>query len=320
MADNPSIRIVFMGTPEFAVASLDALCNASNIEVAAVVTVADKPAGRGQKVRMSAVKEYALSHDLPVLQPIKLKSPEFVSALEDLKADLFCVVAFRMLPEVVWSMPPKGTINLHGSLLPNYRGAAPINWAVINGETETGATTFFIEQQIDTGNVIDQARLPIGEEDTAGEVHDRMMMLGADLLVKTVQAIAQDNAPAKPQTEMMQGEMKPAPKIFREDCKVKWDQSVQHVHNFVRGMSPFPTAWTTLNGKSLKIYKGERNDTSSSHLEPGTIKVDDDQLMVACADHFYKLDTIQLEGKKRMGAADFIRGQQSLLQETIRLQ
>ena len=318
---SPSIRVVFMGTPEFAVASLAALNNDPNIDVSAVVTVADKPAGRGQKIRISAVKEYALEHGLPVLQPLKLKDPKFIESLLAFQAEAFCVVAFRMLPEIVWTMPAKGTINLHGSLLPNYRGAAPINRAVMNGETQTGVTTFFIEKEIDTGNVIAQAKMDISLNATAGGVHDEMMILGAELLRKTVLQMAANTAKAIPQEELMDiRQTKPAPKLFRKDCQINWNQHVSEVHNFVRGLSPFPTAWTHMDGKTLNIYKGTLSERPSQKKSPGTLFVENGQLFVATQDFDFELIDVQLEGKKRMPSTDFIRGQQALQSQSIQLQ
>ena len=252
----PSLRIVFMGTPEFAVASLDALVKAG-YNIAGVITAPDKPAGRGMKLTESAVKKYAVEHDLPVLQPEKLKNPAFLEELKALKADLQIVVAFRMLPEQVWSMPPLGTVNLHGSLLPQYRGAAPINWAVINGEKETGVTTFKLQHTIDTGDILLQESFPIGENETAGEVHDRMKEIGAALLVKTVSGLASGSLSPQPQSSLVnENELKHAPKIFTEPSRIDFSKTVEEVHNLVRGLSPFLGAFTTMDGKRLKIYLG----------------------------------------------------------------
>lgn len=302
-------KIVFMGTPEFAVQSLQQLLE-DKIKVVAVVTAPDRPAGRGQKLRMSAVKEFALEAGIPVLQPENLKSPEFIEELESVNADLFVVVAFRMLPEVVWKMPELGTINLHGSLLPNYRGAAPINWAVINGESKTGATTFFIEKEIDTGAIIDQVKIDILPNDTAGAVHDNLMMAGAKLLSDTVHKIFNGEAKAISQDKIELDEVKSAPKIFKTDCKINWQQSAKDVHNKIRGLSPYPTAWTELKQndqvKSLKLFFSKCTDqkVNSSH----SIKTEGDRLYFAAKDYWVEIAELQLEGKKRMKAADFLKG------------
>jgi len=306
---NSRLRIVFMGTPEFAVPAVDALVK-DGFDVAAIVTVPDKPAGRGQQLQESAVKKYALSQNIAVLQPEKLKSPEFIEQLQTIAADLFVVVAFRMLPEVVWNMPRLGTINLHGSLLPKYRGAAPINRAVMNGETETGVTTFFLQHEIDTGKVIMREKLAISENETAGEVHDRMMLMGAQTLLKTVQKIESGTADAIPQDELVQsGEsIIHAPKIFKEDCRIQWNQSVDVIHNFVRGLSPYPAAFTELQGKTFKIFSGIKKKTSHSE-EAGSWKiVDQKELLFAASDGYYSVTEVQLEGKKKMKTEEFLRG------------
>jgi methionyl-tRNA formyltransferase len=299
------MRIVFMGTPDFAVASLAALVN-SGYEVAAVVTAADKPAGRGQKLSESAVKKYALEHGLPVLQPIKLKDPEFIAALKAINADLHVVVAFRMLPEIVWNMPPKGTINLHGSLLPQYRGAAPINHAIINGEKESGVTTFFLKQEIDTGDVIDSRKVSIADDDTAGDLHDKLMVVGADLLVDTVKAIESGSYQEIPQDPAV--EIKHAPKIFKEFCKIDWNQPVDAVYNLVRGLSPYPTSFTTLNDKNLKIFKAEVERKEPGIAAGGFLSDGKTYLKFATKDGFLKLTDLQYEGKKRMTVEEFLRG------------
>jgi methionyl-tRNA formyltransferase len=262
------LRIVFMGTPEFAVASLDALVQAG-CNVVGVITAPDKPAGRGMQLQGSAVKKYALEKGLHLLQPEKLKNPEFVESLRALKADLQVVVAFRMLPEIVWNMPPMGTLNVHGSLLPHYRGAAPINWAVINGEKETGVTTFRLKHEIDTGDILLQERMPIGEDETAGEVHDRMKELGAALLVRTVQGLAADTIKEQPQSHLDPATLKHAPKIFTDTCRIDWSRPVAEVHNLVRGLAPFPGAFSTLNEKTLKIYRGSK-EKGAPEEAPGT--------------------------------------------------
>jgi methionyl-tRNA formyltransferase len=299
------MKIVFMGTPEFAVASLDALLQA-NFDVVAVVTAPDKPAGRGQKLNESAVKKYASEKGIPVLQPEKLKNPEFIEELKSYQADLQVVVAFRMLPEVVWSMPAKGTINLHGSLLPQYRGAAPINHAIINGEKESGVTTFFLKQEIDTGDIILSDKVDISADDNAGDLHDKLMDLGANLLVKTVKAIDENNYTEQAQPQS--GDLKHAPKIFKDDCKVDWDHDTQSVYNLIRGLSPYPTAFTFLNDKTLKIFKAEI-ENQQPEVTPGTFLTDGKTyLKFATKDGFIKLLDIQYEGKKRMLIEDFLRG------------
>lgn len=299
------MKIVFMGTPDFAVASLKAL-QLADIEIVGVVTAADKPAGRGQKLSESAVKQYAVANNLPVLQPIKLKDPAFIANLKALNADLFVVVAFRMLPEIVWNMPPKGTINLHGSLLPQYRGAAPINHAIINGEKETGVTTFFLKQEIDTGDIIFSDAIAIEADETAGSLHDKLMELGANLLVKTVKAINADNYNEVPQPESE--ELKSAPKIFKEFCKINWNQSNQTVYNHIRGLSPYPTAFTTLNDKTLKIFNAIADDTEPA-ISAGAFLTDGKTyLKFATKDGFIKLTDVQFEGKKRMQIDEFLRG------------
>lgn len=300
------IRIVFMGTPDFAVASLDALVQAG-FSIVSVVTAPDKPAGRGMKLTQSAVKKFALENNLPILQPQKLKSPDFISALKSLKADLQIVVAFRMLPEIVWNMPPMGTINVHGSLLPNYRGAAPINWAVINGEKETGVTTFKLKHEIDTGDILLQDRMLIGENETASEVHDRMKTIGAKLLVKTVHGLLEGTIKEQPQ-QIDHSSPKHAPKIFTKDCEINWNNTVTSIHNQIRGLSFFPGAITRLDEKILKIYKSEKE--IAHHNQPiGSISSDGKNfLKFACINGFIHVLDCQMEGKKRMLIADFLRG------------
>ncbi|NHA04630.1 methionyl-tRNA formyltransferase [Mucilaginibacter sp. HC2] len=302
------MRIVFMGTPEFAVASLDALIKAGS-DIVGVVTVPDKPAGRGQKVSESAVKQYAVANGLKVLQPEKLKNPEFLAELKALNADLQVVVAFRMLPEVVWAMPPKGTINLHASLLPQYRGAAPINWVLINGEKESGATTFFLKHEIDTGDVLFTEKVTLTGHETAGILHDWLMNKGAGLLVKTVKAVESGRYHEHPQTALLTGEeLKHAPKIFKEDCLIDWTQPAQSIYNKIRGLSPIPTTYTDLNGKVLKIY-GSELQTDEPAIQPGGFLTDNKTyLKFAAKDGFISVTDIQLEGKKRMGIEDFLRG------------
>jgi len=299
------MKIVFMGTPEFAVASLNALFEAG-YDIVGVVTAADKPAGRGQKLQESAVKTYAVSKGLNVLQPLKLKDPDFIEELRALNADLQVVVAFRMLPEIVWDMPEKGTINLHASLLPNYRGAAPINHAIINGETESGATTFFLKHEIDTGDTIFSVRVPIADDDTAGDLHDHLMEAGAGLLLKTVNAIA--DGQYKEQPQISSEELKHAPKIFKEFCKINWNQPVKTIYNLIRGLSPYPTAFTSLNDKTIKIFKAAYEE-AEPEVSPGNYLTDGKTyLKFAAPDGFIQLLDVQYEGKKRMTVAEFLRG------------
>jgi methionyl-tRNA formyltransferase len=302
------MRIVFMGTPEFAVASLDALLE-SGADVVGVVTAPDKPAGRGQKVNESAVKQYAAAHGLKVLQPEKLKNEGFLAELKSLNADLQVVVAFRMLPEIVWDMPPKGTINLHASLLPQYRGAAPINWVLINGEKESGVTTFFLKHDIDTGDILFTEKVTLTGKETAGELHDRLMNKGAGLLVKTVKGIESGRYTELPQTELVEGaELRHAPKIFKDDCKLDWTQPAEKVYNLIRGLSPYPTAFTSLNEKVLKVF-GADFETAEPGISPGGFLTDHKTfLKFATADGFVYLTNVQLEGKKRMGIEEFLRG------------
>ncbi len=300
-------RIVFMGTPEFAVESLHQLLDAG-IEVAAVVTVPDKKAGRGQHISESAVKKFATSKGLTVLQPEDLKSADFVETLKKFSADLFVVVAFRKLPHVVFSMPERGTINLHGSLLPDYRGAAPINWAVINGETKTGATTFFIEEVIDAGKIIDKVEIEIGPDENAGSVHDRLMVAGAKLLVTTVKSIFDGTATA--QAQAPSATLKSAPKIFRDDCRIDWTKSCHEIHNLIRGLSPYPAAWTVLKSdeaeRSLKIYSSSFTEDKTDHS--GQINLECSKLKMGCSDGWIIPSEIQLEGKRRMSADEFLLG------------
>ncbi|TWI95934.1 methionyl-tRNA formyltransferase [Mucilaginibacter frigoritolerans] len=297
-----------MGTPQFAVTSLDALITAG-CDIVAVVTAPDKPAGRGQKLNESAVKQYALLNNIKVLQPEKLKSPEFLDELKSLHADLQVVVAFRMLPEVVWNMPPKGTINLHASLLPQYRGAAPINWALINGEKESGVTTFFLKQEIDTGDILFTEKVTLTGHETAGELHDRLMNKGAGLLVKTVKGVESGRFNEHPQSQLLEGvELKHAPKIFKEDCLIDWNKSAESIYNKIRGLSPVPTAYTYLNEKILKIYLAEY-DVTETGQQPGSFLTDGKTyLKFAATDGFVRLTDVQLEGKKQMDIQQFLRG------------
>lgn len=310
MRDPKSLRIVFMGTPEFAVASLDQLVT-RGYNVVGVITAPDKPAGRGQQLQESDVKKYAVSKGLHILQPEKLKDPEFLATLKALQADLQIVVAFRMLPEAVWQMPPLGTFNLHGSLLPRYRGAAPIHRAVMNGEKETGVTTFFLKHDIDTGNIIFRESTPIGEEETTGIIYDRLMHIGAALVCKTVDHIAAGDIVLQEQAAFIkEGEVLPhAPKIFRDDCRINWSNTGKAIHNHVRGLNPFPAAWTELHsadGKitQVKIYR-VAYETGMQHKKPGTLG---EQLTAACGDGTIIIKELQVAGKKRMSAEEFLRG------------
>lgn len=309
------LRIIFMGTPDFAVASLEALL-AGRHQVVGVVTMPDKAIGRHHDVlQASPVKECALKHGIPVLQPEKLRDEDFLAQLRSLQADLQVVVAFRMLPEVVWAMPRLGTFNLHAALLPQYRGAAPINWAIIHGDEQTGITTFWLDHQIDTGRIICQETLPIGSDDCAGDIHDRMMVQGAALVCRTADMIADGEAEAVPQEQFMTDEpLRPAPKIFKETCEIHWNElTAQEVHNFVRGLSPYPAAWTTLEepgGKRtvLKVYRTHPERQAHS-LPVGTLETDGRKwLRVAAKDGYVYLEELQLAGKKKMPVANFLRG------------
>ena len=312
--DKKDLRIVYMGTPEFAVESLKRLVE-GGYNIVGVITMPDKPMGRhGSVLQPSPVKQYAVSQGLKVLQPEKLKNEEFVAELRSLNADLQIVVAFRMLPEVVWSMPRLGTFNLHASLLPQYRGAAPINWAVINGDTETGITTFFPKHEIDTGEIIDQVRVPIADTDNVEVVYERLMRLGGDLVLKTVDAILEGSVKTIPQEELAQvGELRPAPKIFKETCRIDWTIGVKRIYDFVRGLSPYPAAWTELYQEGtdpvmLKIFETEKLFCEHS-LAPGTIVTDcKTYFKIASSDGYVNVLSLQLAGKKRMEINDFLRG------------
>ncbi len=306
MDNKPSI--VFMGTPAFAVASLSALL-AAKMNVVGVVTAPDKPGGRGMQLQQSAVKQFAITHNLPLLQPEKLKSPEFFEALSIWKPDLQVVVAFRMLPEKIWSFPPMGTLNVHGSLLPQYRGAAPINWAIMNGEKETGVTTFQLQHAIDTGDILLQDRIAISENMTAGELHDTMMEVGAHLLVKTLNGMINNSISSVPQSETVSGvEIKHAPKIFTKDCEINWELSVEKIHNHIRGLAPFPGAITKVDGKIVKLYSTNIVHEIPNEL-PGTFVTDGNTFAkFACKNGYLNINDIQWEGKKRMPIADFLRG------------
>lgn len=308
--NSKQLRIVFLGTPGFAACSLEKLIT-DQYNVVAVVTAPDKPSGRGLQLQQSEVKQIAVKHGIPVLQPEKLKLPEFIAELQKLQPDLMIVVAFRMLPEAVWSLPKMGTFNLHGSLLPQYRGAAPINRAIMNGETITGVTTFFLKQEIDTGSILLRQEIPIGPAETAGELHDRMMVIGAELVVKTVDALAEGEITSVPQSQYIKaGEiLRDAPKIFKENCAINWNDSCEKIFNHVRGLSPYPTAWSNLyNGSAtpiqLKIYScsfhyGEENRS------PGSV---DHRMDAAAPDGCVLIEEIQAPGKKRMPVDDFLRG------------
>ena len=308
------LRIVYMGTPEFAVESLRCLVE-GGYKVVGVVTMPDKPAGRGHKIQYSPVKQYALEQGLPLLQPEKLKDEAFLEDLRAWKADLQIVVAFRMLPEVVWNMPRLGTFNLHASLLPQYRGAAPINWAVINGETETGVTTFFLKHEIDTGEVIRQVRVPIADTDNVGTVHDRLMALGGKLVVETVDDILNGTVRGIPQEEMkVEGGLRPAPKIFKDTCRIDWSHSVKSIYDFVRGLSPYPAAWTELvqpDGQKLqmKVFETGKMPGAADGCAPGTLRTDGKTyLRVAAADGWVDIRALQLPGKRRLATDEWLRG------------
>jgi methionyl-tRNA formyltransferase len=313
-----------MGTPDFAVASLDALIKAG-FTIVGVITAPDKPAGRGMRINESAVKKYAVKHGLKILQPERLKNEEFLSELKSLEADLQAVVAFRMLPEQVWNMPPKGTINVHASLLPQYRGAAPINWAIINGEKETGVTTFKLQHEIDTGNILLQEKIEIGENETAGELHDRMKEIGAALLVRTIEGLDNGTLSEVPQSSIVNREssiensanlslitdhslLKHAPKITTQTCQIDWQKSADDIHNLIRGLSPYPAAFTELGDKTLKIFKSEKEHAPPTS-RPGKWETDrKSYLKFACKDGYTHVKELQLEGKKRMTVEDFLRG------------
>jgi methionyl-tRNA formyltransferase len=301
-----TLRIIFMGTPEFAVPALEILIE-NKFNVVAVITAPDKPQGRGQKLSFSPVKECAIKHNLPVVQPTNLKAPEFLEELKSFNANLQIVVAFRMLPESVWAMPAIGTFNLHASLLPQYRGAAPINWAIINGEKETGVTTFFLKHEIDTGSIIFQEKEIIHEEDTVGTLYERLMQKGAGLVLKTVKAIEANNYPSEPQPQHI--EIKHAPKIFKETCEINWNQSTEKIIDFVRGLSPYPAAWTKLNDKVYKIFKCSAVNGQQLTVDSGLLTTDNKTyLHIKSSDGLVSIEEFQPEGKKRMTVVDFFRG------------
>ena len=307
------LKIVFFGTPDFAVESLKRLVEAG-FHIAAVVTMPDKPAGRGHHLLQSAVKQYAVSQGLPLLQPVNLKDEAFVSELRAIDADLHIVIAFRMLPQVVWAMPPLGTFNLHASLLPKYRGAAPINWAVMNGDSETGVTTFFLKHEIDTGDIIEQRRVPIGRTDNVETVHDRLMMLGADMVLHTVEAIVAGEVKPIPQEQLLHAgeEPTPAPKIFKETCRINWSRPAEQVYNHIRGLSPYPAAWTEWIDANEKTYAVKIFETGepepAQDLTPGALKTDGRRLWIACSDGWLEVKSLQQAGKKRMDTDAFLRG------------
>jgi len=312
------LRIVFFGTPEFAVASLDRLVS-EGYNIVGAVTMPDKPAGRGHKLYSSPVKEYAVAHNIPLLQPVKLKDPEFLEQLRALDGTLFIVIAFRMLPEAVWQMPPMGTFNLHASLLPRYRGAAPINWAVINGDRETGVTTFFLKHEIDTGDIIAQERIAIDDADNVGDVHDKLMNLGAELTLDTVEHIISGDLRPIPQSELLNGEEPtPAPKIFKDTCHIDWHKSASAVHNLVRGLSPYPAAWTDIADAdnpeapslTVKIFRTSvAAPAPDPSLPDGTVIADNNRMTVKCGDNgMIEILELQPAGKRRMATAEFLRG------------
>lgn len=307
--NKKDLKIVFFGTPEFAVESLDAIIK-NDFNVVGVITMPDKIAGRGHKLYQSDVKRYAVEHDLNILQPEKLKAPDFLDSLKALNANLFIVIAFRMLPREVWQMPELGTFNLHASLLPKYRGAAPINRAVMNGDTETGVTTFFLKHEIDTGDMIMQRKIEIGAEDNVGDVHDKLMHLGAEMVVETVNAIVDGTLSTTPQPE---GEFTPAPKIFKEDCKIDWNKDSRSIHNHVRGLSPYPAAWTVITEESgrpleCKIFETSLTNDSCYDCKVGTVKKEGKRMLVACNDKWLEIVSLQPAGKKRMEADSFLLG------------
>lgn len=307
MQEFEALRIVYFGTPEFAVASLKALVEVG-ANVVAVVTAPDKPAGRGRKLQESDVKRYAVSQGLPVLQPKNMKSESFIEELRSYKADIQVVVAFRMMPEMVWSMPPMGTVNVHGSLLPQYRGAAPINWAIINGEKETGVTTFRLKHEIDTGNILLQRKVAISEDDNVGQIYEKLMNEGAELLVETIKGLATDTLTEIPQDDVPVEELKHAPKIFKEDTRIDWNRSASEIHNLIRGLSPYPAAFTELQDSTMKIYK-DKYELASHNVEVGSYDTDGKTyLRFAAKDGWVYAEDVQMQGKKRMPVSDFLRG------------
>lgn len=308
--DKKDIKIVFLGTPDFAVESLRRMVD-EGYNVAAVITMPDKPAGRGHKMLQSPVKQFAIERGLPLLQPANLKDEVFQAELRAIGADLFVVIAFRMLPQAVWSMPRLGTFNLHASLLPRYRGAAPINWAIINGDTTTGVTTFFLKHEIDTGDILRQESIDILPEDNVGTVHDKLMMLGADLTIDTLEHILAGDLKPMPQDVLLKGEEPtPAPKIFKDTCRIDWNKTAEQVHNLVRGLSPYPAAWTEIGEATAKVFSTRVDSVPSS--QPGRIYAEKGRLYADAADFRVEILELQPQGKKRMPAADFLRGNRNL--------
>ena len=310
MRDYKHLRIIFLGTPEFAVASLDALVQAG-CNIVGVVTAPDKPAGRGLQLQQSAVKKYAVENNLNVLQPEKLKNEDFINDLKLLQADVQIVVAFRMLPEIVWNMPPLGTINVHGSLLPQYRGAAPINWAIINGENQTGVTTFKLKHEIDTGNILMHEIIPINDDETAGTLHDKMKEIGANVLVKTIKAVAENSIDEVEQYQTPNSELQTlqhAPKIFTDTCRIDWTKPVDKVYNLIRGLAPYPAAFTMLNGKTLKIFACNKINEQPTEAISSFSTDHKTYLKFACSNGYINITALQLEGKKRMNIEDFLKG------------
>ena len=314
--NKKDLKIVFFGTPDFAVESLRRLVD-GGYNVAAVVTMPDKPAGRGRQIHESDVKRFAVERGLPVLQPVSLKDEAFIEELRSLEAQLFIVIAFRMLPEAVWQMPPLGTFNLHASLLPRYRGAAPINWAVMNGDSETGVTTFFLKHEIDTGDVIQQRSCPISRQDNVETVHDRLMVMGANMVIETVNAILEGTVKPIPQEQMLTTGQQPtpAPKIYKETCRINWNRTADELYNHIRGLSPYPAAWTVMmdgsgNETTLKVYATGEPEPFAAHESPtpGTLLADRKTLRVACADGWLQILSLQQSGKKRMDTDAFLRG------------
>ncbi|MGB1018488.1 MAG: methionyl-tRNA formyltransferase [Chitinophagales bacterium] len=297
-------KIIFMGTPEFAVPCLEKLLEAG-YDIVGVITAPDKPAGRGKKLKMSAVKEFALSKNLNILQPTNLKNADFQAELKALEADIQVVVAFRMLPEAVWNMPPLGSINLHASLLPNYRGAAPINWAIINGEKETGVSTFFLQHEIDTGKIIFREKVAIKEDDYLDVIYEKLMTVGAQLIVKTVNAVNSGEYPQEAQDHIT--DIKHAPKIFKETCKIDWNKDVSDVYNHIRGLSPYPAAWTHFDEKTFKIFKAKKH-ISTHNNQNGFVELTKESINFYCKNGFIEVTEMQIQGKKRMKTADFLRG------------
>lgn len=314
--DKSNFKIVYMGTPDFAVEPLRKLVE-NNYNIVGVVTNPDKPAGRGQKIKESAVKKYAISENLNILQPERFRDDSFLKTLKELKADLQIIVAFKMLPEVVWSMPSIGTFNLHASLLPHYRGAAPINWAIINGDNKTGVTTFFLKHEIDTGNIIFQEEVLINNNDNTGSIHDKLMFKGADLVIKTVDAIIKNDYPKIKQEDLVESEIKHAPKIFKDDCKINWTGDIESIHNLIRGLSPYPASWSEIiNIKNetiqLKIFKSEKEISIHNHILGKIISDEKSFLKVAVKNGFIIINELQQAGKKRLHIKDFLRGFQEI--------